>query len=481
MNDDNPTNYRDEMLARFRESIRRPMEQRFFDEDELLEIFDYAGDVNDDYLRLEALLCAAHFYPDSEDFRERKAVYYSQWGDDLRNKCLDDNSDANGMIWDLLRLRSQYDGSYEKTISEIENIVDRYDDFTDEETIQLIDIVSALGQVGWIKKNLPKLRAKAGYLNILLFEIAVAADLNGDAYFSVAMLEELTEIEPYNAYYWMMLAKEYAEVDRQEDAQSAIGYSLAINPYDPQALLIKARLLFTNGTDYDEVINLLENALNQDGDNIEVVKFLATVYNTCNRTQDAADVLHNFLSRHPSEVLNIIPDLVMYLPDDTDELLDTFYRYNDDNSKLLWITWSNQLRANGMTELSNKVIEAYQRNSGVSIDSLSIIERYFKEQKFEDALITLGNYLDNQDSIKGELPTMAIIHLISMVKLGEYEKAYSFCRFLESSTSKEKCQSFAQRIEYLGMSGIVKFVESQLESGNFDKEYWKHFDPLELW
>lgn len=481
MNDDNPTNYRDEMLARFRESIRRPMEQRFFDEDELLEIFDYAGDVNDDYLRLEALLCAAHFYPDSEDFRERKAVYYSQWGDDLRNKCLDDNSEANGMIWDLLRLRSQYDGSYEKTISEIEKIVDRYDDFTDEETIQLIDIVSALGQIGWIKKNLPKLRVKAGYLNILLFEIAVAADLNGDAYFSVAMLEELTEIEPYNAYYWMMLAKEYAEVDRQEDAQSAIGYSLAINPYDPQALLIKARLLFTNGTDYDEIINLLENASNQDGDNIEVVKFLATVYNSCNRTQDAADVLHNFLSRHPSEVLNIIPDLVMYLPDDTDELLDTFYRYNDDNSKLLWITWSSQLRANGMTELSNKVIEAYQRNSGVSIDSLSIIERYFKEKKYEDALITLGNYLDNQDSIKGELPTMAIIHLVSMVKLGEYEKAYSFCRFLESSTSMEKCQSLAQRIEYLGMSNIVKFVESQLESGNFDKEYWKHFDPLELW
>lgn len=481
MNDDNPTNHRDEVLARFRESIRRPMDQRFFDEDELLEIFDYAGDVNDDYLRLEALLCAAHFYPDSDDFRERKAVYYSQCGDDLRDNCLDDNKDANGMIWDLLRLRRRYDCSVDKTLEDIEDIIDRYDDFTDEETIQLIDIVSALGAISWIKKNMAKLRKKAGYLNILLFEVAIAADLNGEAHFSTCMLEELTEIEPYNAYYWMMLAKEYAEIDSQEDAQSAIDYSLAINPHDPQAIIIKARLLYSIDQNDPEIVSLLENAVKSDEDNADAAKFLAVVYNGIGRREDAAETLHNYLSNHPTEVLNIVPDLVMYLPEDTDELLDTFYRYSDDNSKLLWLTWSQQLMANGLTELSNKVIEAYHRNSGVKLDTMSSIEILFKEGKFEEALLSLGSYLENNDNISGELPTMAIIHLISMLKLGEYEKARSFCIFLESSTFLEQSHPLARKIEYIGMTEILGFVKDQLDKGNFDTEYWKNFDPLRLW
>ncbi len=471
------------MLARFRESICRPMDQRFFDEDELLEIFDYAGDVNDDYLRLEALLCAAHFFPNSEEFRERKAVYYSQCGEDLRDRYLDDNTDARGMIWDLLRLHRSIDESVsvKDTFAEIDKIVDRYDDFTDEEIIQLIDLVSVFGNVRWIKDNLPKLRVKAGYLNILLFEIAVMADLNNEAEFSVSMLEELTELEPYNAYYWMMLAKEYTEVDRLDDAQSAIDYSLAINPDDPQASLIKARLLYATDENDSGIVSLLERLIKHDESNIEAVKFLAAVYNSRNRQLDAERTLRNFMARHPQEVLNIVPDLVMYLPPDTDKLLDQFYVCNDDNSKLLWITWSQQLLSIGMSDLSNKVIEAYERNSGSRVDTIATIEKLFKDERYGEALVALGGYLEDKDNIAGELPSLAIIHLISMLKLGEYEKACSFCLFIENTTSIEQNHALGRRIEYLGMSKIVKIVMKQLRDGNFDKEYWKNFDPLNLW
>ncbi len=39
--DENP---REELYQRFRESLRRPVSERFFDEDELVEVYDYAGD-----------------------------------------------------------------------------------------------------------------------------------------------------------------------------------------------------------------------------------------------------------------------------------------------------------------------------------------------------------------------------------------------------------------------------------------------------
>lgn len=56
---------RDELCRRFRQSLAKPISERFYDEDELVELFDYAGDLNDDYLRMEVLLCGARFYPGS--------------------------------------------------------------------------------------------------------------------------------------------------------------------------------------------------------------------------------------------------------------------------------------------------------------------------------------------------------------------------------------------------------------------------------
>ena len=65
---------RDQVLARFRQQLGKPLSERFFDEDFLLDVFDYAGDIQDDYLRMEAMMCLARFYPDSELFQ---AVSYT--------------------------------------------------------------------------------------------------------------------------------------------------------------------------------------------------------------------------------------------------------------------------------------------------------------------------------------------------------------------------------------------------------------------
>ena len=61
----NEKNPREELYNRFKLSLSRPVTERFFDEDELVEIYDYAGDVSDDYVQLEALFCGARLYPES--------------------------------------------------------------------------------------------------------------------------------------------------------------------------------------------------------------------------------------------------------------------------------------------------------------------------------------------------------------------------------------------------------------------------------
>lgn len=71
--DENP---REELYQRFRESLRRPVSERFFDEDELVEVYDYAGDLNDDYVQMEVLFCGARLYPESQALSERRALLY---------------------------------------------------------------------------------------------------------------------------------------------------------------------------------------------------------------------------------------------------------------------------------------------------------------------------------------------------------------------------------------------------------------------
>ena len=54
---DNNNDRRIELCSRFRQSLSDGSSTQYFDEDDLIEIFDYAGDLNDDYLRcLRAIL-----------------------------------------------------------------------------------------------------------------------------------------------------------------------------------------------------------------------------------------------------------------------------------------------------------------------------------------------------------------------------------------------------------------------------------------
>lgn len=62
---DEERNPRQELYERFKASLSQPVSQRYFDEDELVDLFDYAGDLQDDYVQLETLLCGARLYPES--------------------------------------------------------------------------------------------------------------------------------------------------------------------------------------------------------------------------------------------------------------------------------------------------------------------------------------------------------------------------------------------------------------------------------
>ena len=67
----------DEFAAALRARHENPGSEPWFSEDDLVDVFDFAGDVGNDYLRAEALMWGARTFPESERLFERRGVFYS--------------------------------------------------------------------------------------------------------------------------------------------------------------------------------------------------------------------------------------------------------------------------------------------------------------------------------------------------------------------------------------------------------------------
>ena len=67
--------YMRELYERFRHGVMNNDNSEFYDENELLDIYDFAQDEGDDMVQLYVLLTGARLYPDSDFLDERKAFF----------------------------------------------------------------------------------------------------------------------------------------------------------------------------------------------------------------------------------------------------------------------------------------------------------------------------------------------------------------------------------------------------------------------
>ncbi len=469
---------RDKVLDKFRQQLSKPISERFFDEDFLLDVFDYAGDIQDDYLRMEAMMCMARFYPDSELFNERRGIFYSQYSDEARTAFLNDNPDTESMIVEILRLKDEMP-SGDDARQALDSLIARYDHLSDEEIIQFVGVASQLGQLQWLKDRLPMLRQKCDNANVLPYEIAVAADAVHDNAFAIQLLEELTQSEPFNSYFWMALARQYFEDNDGEKALSAVDYSLAINPDAPLSLLVKARILYAMERPLSEVAPLLKKALKLAPDNLDIARYTASVYYAEHMPDVSRRVLNNAME-HGASPLDVIPDLLAYGVGNADELFDKYYKMSEDNTQVMWASWAQQLLMQGFPDLAKKALACYERNSGERIPSLLAVEDAFLAKDFKQAVDYLDQYVKSVQGNEADFPSVLAMHLISMIKMGEVTKAYALCEIIEKNFDVTQYRSVANRLEFVGLMAIVANIKRHLaeKPGPAD---WDEWDPLAFW
>lgn len=495
--DEKYTENRDELLERFRQSLSKPVSERYFDEDDLIEIFDYAGDIGDDYLRVEALLCGARFFPDSEELLERRGIFYSQYSDSARQQFLSHGEKTDSFIFGILNLRQDPSATPEDSAQALERLLDGRQSLSDEDVIQLMEAVQDLGLYDWFKRHFDRISEKAEYATCFLYEAGMVAEAMQDFEFSAEQLETLTKLEPFNANFWMLLSRQYAQLDDAEKALAAIDYALAINPSDPLSLLHKARYCNALGRSRAEVLDLCRKSVELSNGAIEAVQYLAELYFAGGEQQKAIDLISKVLDDpemgiappmfNPAEPIRdknieLIPDLIRYGAPNADELIDRFYAASPENSEIAWCNWATQLSQQGHAELAHKVMAGYERNSGRKPTSVFAIEQNFMAQNFPDTLAEIQDYISTMHELDYDCnyPAIAVMHAISLARIGARKEALDFCQKFIETFHLEAGISVSQRLEKIGLLSIMIHLKEQIGKLRRESE-WQRFDPLDIW
>lgn len=241
------------LLDRFARALSEHDTDAWFDEDELLDIFDYAGDTGNDYLRAEALMWGARYFPDSELLRERRAVFYADFlGDNVVKAYTADNNnghDQPSLLTTIISARAEGLDKH-KARRRLDKIVSSCEQIDDEEIIQLVGFAAETGNLDWLHKNLNTLKAKVIYQPALLYEVAAEFFDAGNYAQAIPVLEDLVNEMPYNEEYWALLADAQwrsGSPGANDNALESAEMALAINPHSRQAISVKGNIMSASG------------------------------------------------------------------------------------------------------------------------------------------------------------------------------------------------------------------------------------------
>ncbi len=254
----NPDDVRRSLYEEFlSEVVKAGNPEAYFDETDLVEVFDYSSDMDNYIAKMEVLLYGARHYPDSQPLATRRAWFYSSFGEMEAAAELNNRVSNGGVLNELLCLRASDLTDFAEIGRRLDMLVERATDFGDEELIQLVDYCAENGMLPWVEKNYERIKSKCSYPQTFIYEYANRCEDGGDPQRAVSLFEELTMLEPFTLDFWERLAGAQYRAGMYEDAISSADYALALGPDSTDALRAKGMSLYTRHGDMAQVIELM--------------------------------------------------------------------------------------------------------------------------------------------------------------------------------------------------------------------------------
>lgn len=379
---DNSADDRQQLLEQFLKELSSGADAVFYDEDDLIEIYDYATDTGDDFARFEILMCGARLYPTSVPLAERKAFYlYLEGYLDAARRAMELLPDKSVLKRILSLLLNPTPGDTGRRL--LDDLLNSVKEFEDEEVIQLVHAAIALELYNWLLDNYSTILAKCSYPQSFLFELLNEADRRGDYKQVIKLAEELTLLEPFNEEFWEKLAE--VHITNNYDVEKGLSYldfALAIDPDSVPSLLLQARGYYLLDKPIEEVIKILEKALELDPDNTPTAQYMALCLFGKGYRSEALDALYDFLDSHPGN-LEII-ETILGISDGIlkrDILSPIFDTGSEDKLDLL-LTMAKEFISDWEYKAALAILEEYDRKIGLNEESAILLELFYRVGRY---------------------------------------------------------------------------------------------------
>lgn len=335
-------NRRDDVLNRFKEALKEPLYRRFFDEDELVEVFDYATDEDDAYLQSEALLTGARLFPENEELEKRRAEFYSTLDSETLSNFLADHERYTAAIaceedlgltayWSIMKLQSEHLNA-DELLQKLDIIITRIQRLFEEDLIQLVKLASEFEEtVLWLFENVDRLIKLSGNEELVLHELGVVATEN-DAPEAVEYFERLTELDPFNSIYWCKKAIAYFKDDSLDEAMTSIEYAQALDPESKEVARVAVEIANQEADDNNLPNNFVETArlaFDMDDPDRRLFNIMLRACTADHKVNEAINLSREYAIHHASD-MQLVYDALSYIilnvkPDNLFYELDKFF------------------------------------------------------------------------------------------------------------------------------------------------------------
>ena len=420
----------DELLERFRRVLAGDKTvDNYFDEDDLLDIFDFAGDQGDDYLRAEALMWGARYFPDSERLKERRAVLYADiLGDQAVKAFTADNNESKTLLTRIVAARADIRDK-DKAREAIDKLVKSTDTLEDEEIIQLVNYAGETSNLDYIISNLDPIKKKVQYKPALLYELAAEA-IEAHMYKeAIPVLDDLVTEMPYNEEYWSLMATSQMRVGDIDGALQSVDMALAIKPDSPTAVVTKGLLLQARGD-----VEGLTALHNQFPDNAALTfTYIEAVWPRVSTDAELREqvikLIRNVLTLDP--VNQSMLTALMVLTDVPYSVVEQFWKDTHDQfmQAISWIDWAQQLLLHGRFKAAENILRVYEKymapldgegNEESSKYVACALNVFFRLGKYVDVV---GTFVQARHMELAVSPTGYLLCALSLVYLHATDQA----------------------------------------------------------
>ena len=243
------SSYSDDDIKRLHASFIEAMESNrnytSFSEDDLIDIFDYACNISDEYIITEVIIAGERCFPESKELLKRKALMYHRLGQD--DACI---AVINQFLPDSflnLIIEAKKEQSISSWLPLFKEHLCRIKSGTieDGDIIFTVDFFDSLNHIDILTSCANELSRISEYPSTIFNELFHLLWEKGYYKEASEFGRKLTEIEPFNALAWTELADLYnVNLGSIEEALECADFALAIDPNHVGALMVASSALY---------------------------------------------------------------------------------------------------------------------------------------------------------------------------------------------------------------------------------------------